>query len=216
MSEKFCLKWNDFESNFSSAIKTIREESEFCDITLASDTDQVSAHKVILSASSPFFKTVLRRNNHQHPLIYLRGVAFSDLEAVINFIYHGEVSVAQEDLNSFLQLAEDLQIKGLHQDQVNPGDGPASAGKAKTKQKLKQPQFEGVVQTSFSSSAVRSDDDDLQVLPPQIKFESDRRNEEETENYDVTQDSYQDYQLEYSEETYHQSGYYSSESIHST
>ena len=66
MSEKFSLKWNDFESNFSSAIKTIREESEFCDITLASDTDQVSAHKVILSASSPFFKTVLRRNNHQY------------------------------------------------------------------------------------------------------------------------------------------------------
>ena len=200
MSEKFCLKWNDFESNFSSAIKTIREESEFCDITLASDTDQVSAHKVILSASSPFFKTVLRRNNHQHPLIYLRGVAFSDLEAVINFIYHGEVSVAQEDLNSFLQLAEDLQIKGLHQDQVNPGDGPASAGKAKTKQKLKQQQ------TSFSSSAVSPGQDDLQVLPPQIKFESDRRNEEETENYEVTQDSYQDYQLEYSEETYQHSG----------
>ena len=208
MSEKFCLKWNDFESNFSSAIKTIREESEFCDITLASDTDQVSAHKVILSASSPFFKTVLKRNNnHQHPLIYLRGVTFPDLEAVINFIYHGEVSVAQEDLNSFLRLAEDLQIKGLHQDEAKQGDGPASAGKAKTKQKLKQAQFERVVQTS-SSSAISPDDDDLQVLPPQIKFESDKRNEEETEmeNYEGTEDSYQDYQLEYSEETYHHSG----------
>ena len=208
MGEKFCLKWNDFESNFSSAIKTIREESEFCDITLASDTDQVSAHKVILSASSPFFKTVLRRNNnHQHPLIYLRGVAFPDLEAVINFIYHGEVSVAQEDLNSFLQLAEDLQIKGLHQDQDHALSeaGPASAGKAKTKQK--QAQFERVVKTS-SSSAVRPGDEDLQVLPPQIKFESDKRNEDETEmeNYEVTEDSYQDYQLEYSEETYHHSG----------
>ena len=211
MSEKFCLKWNDFESNFSSAIKTIREESEFCDITLASDTEQVSAHKVILSASSPFFKTVLRRNNHQHPLIYLRGVAFPDLEAVINFIYHGEVSVAQEDLNSFLQLAEDLQIKGLHQDQARPGDGPAantSAGQTKTKPKLKQPQFDRVVQSSSSSSsAIRSgDDNDLQVLPPQIKFESDRGTEGEMENYDGTEDSYQDYQLEYSEETYPSTG----------
>ena len=210
MSEKFCLKWNDFESNFSSAIKTIREESEFCDITLASDTEQVSAHKVILSASSPFFKTVLKRNNHQHPLIYLRGVAYPDLEAVINFIYHGEVSVAQEDLNSFLQLAEDLQIKGLHQDQARPGhgDGPGSAGQTKIKPKLKQPQLERVAQSSSSSSssAIRSGDDDLQVLPPQIKFESDRVNEGEMEGYDVTEDSYQDYQQEYSEDNYHHTG----------
>ena len=113
-SEKFCLRWNDFERNISSAYRDIREEKEFFDITIACDDEQLQAHKVILSACSPFFKKVLRRNQHQHPLLYLKGVAFRDMESVLNFMYHGEVNVAQDDLNSFLQVAEDLQVKGTH------------------------------------------------------------------------------------------------------
>ena len=111
-SEKFCLRWNDFESNVSSAFKDIRDEKEFFDITIACEDEQLQAHKVILSACSPFFKNVLRRNQHQHPLLYLKGVSFRDMEAVLNFMYHGEVNVAQDDLNSFLQVAEDLRVKG--------------------------------------------------------------------------------------------------------
>jgi len=114
-SEKFCLRWNDFERNISSAFKDIREEKEFFDITIACEDEQLSAHKVILSACSPFFKKVLCRNHHQHPLLYLKGVSFKDMEAVLNFMYHGEVNVAQDDLNSFLQVAEDLRVKGLTQ-----------------------------------------------------------------------------------------------------
>ena len=111
-SEKFCLRWNDFEKNISSAFKDIREDKEFFDITIACEDEQLQAHKVILSACSPFFKNVLRRNQHQHPLLYLKGVSFRDMEAVLNFMYHGEVNVAQDDLNSFLQVAEDLRVKG--------------------------------------------------------------------------------------------------------
>merc|ERR1712203_1217599 len=76
---------------------------------------QIQAHKVILSACSPFFRGVLRRNPHAHPLLYLKGVKFSDLTAVLNFMYHGEVNVAQEELNSFLAVAEELRVKGLTQ-----------------------------------------------------------------------------------------------------
>jgi hypothetical protein len=79
-SEKFCLKWNDFERNISSAFRDIREEKEFFDITLACEDDQLQAHRVILSACSPFFKTVLRRNPHQHPLLYLKGVSLRDMQ----------------------------------------------------------------------------------------------------------------------------------------
>ena len=112
-SEKFCLRWNDFEKNISSAFKDIREDKEFFDITIACEDEQLQAHKLILSACSPFFKGVLRRNQHQHPLLYLKGVSFRDMEAVLNFMYHGEVNVAQDDLNSFLQVAEDLRVKGI-------------------------------------------------------------------------------------------------------
>jgi len=115
-SEKFCLKWNDFETNISSAFRDLREEKDFFDITLVCEDDnQVMAHKVILSACSPFFRNILRRNSHQHPLLYLKGVKYKELLAVLNFMYQGEVSVAQEELNIFLTVAEDLRVKGLTQ-----------------------------------------------------------------------------------------------------
>jgi len=128
-SEKFCLRWNDFEKNISGAFRELREDKDFFDVTLAcDDSDQLLAHKVILSACSPFFKGVLRRNPHQHPLLYLKGVKFTDLQSVLNFMYHGEVNVAQDELNSFLAVAEDLRVKGLTQnDQQSSGGGNGTA-----------------------------------------------------------------------------------------
>jgi len=120
-SENFCLRWNDFEANVSGAFRDLRAESDFFDVTLGcSDSNgrSLQAHKVILSACSSFFKGMLRQQAqqnpaHPHPFIYLRGVSFCDLSSVLDFMYHGEVNVAQEDLNSFLAVAEELQIKGL-------------------------------------------------------------------------------------------------------
>ena len=114
-SEKFCLKWNDFEKNISHAFRGLRDDKDFFDVTLACDDEQIQAHKVILSACSPFFRNILRQNPHQHPLLYLKGVKHADLQSVLNFMYHGEVNVSQGELNSFLAVAEDLQVKGLTQ-----------------------------------------------------------------------------------------------------
>jgi len=109
--DKFCLRWNDYESNISSAFRDIQD---FHDITLVSEEDQsIKAHKVILSACSPFFHRVLSKNPHQHPMLYLKGVSSQDLQAVLDFCYNGQVNVAQEDLNQFLAVAEDLKVKGL-------------------------------------------------------------------------------------------------------
>jgi hypothetical protein len=119
-SEKFCLRWNDFESNISSAFRKLRDDNDFFDVTLSCDNEQIQAHKVILSACSEFFRDILHRNPHQHPLLYLKGVRFSDLQSVLNFMYHGEVNVAQDELNSFLMVAEDLRIKGLTQNSSEP------------------------------------------------------------------------------------------------
>ena len=80
MSEKLCLKWNDFQENLNSAFGGLREDTNFTDVTLAcADGKQVEAHKVILAASSPFFQNLLRRNKHPNPLIYMRGVKSNDL-----------------------------------------------------------------------------------------------------------------------------------------
>ena len=116
-SGKFCLRWNDFERNIRSAFYDFKEEKEFADVTLACADGQVESHKLILAASSPFFKRVLKKNPHSHPLIYLKGIKFSDVEAVLEFIHHGEVNVEEANLNTFLGVAEELEVKGLVPDQ---------------------------------------------------------------------------------------------------
>ena len=113
-SEKFCLKWNDFQNNVNTAFVDLRKDSDFTDVTLAcKDGYQVEAHKVILSASSPFFQNLLKRNKHAHPLIYIRGVKSEDLLAIVDFLYYGEANIYQDNLDTFLNMAEELQLKGL-------------------------------------------------------------------------------------------------------
>merc|ERR1719341_1087460 len=117
--EKLCLQWNDFRENVSSTFEDLREDKEFTDVTLAcEDGQQVEAHKVVLIASSPFFLNILKRNKHSHPLIYMRGVRSENLTAMVDFFYHGEANVFQENLDSFLVLAEELQLKGLRGNQT--------------------------------------------------------------------------------------------------
>jgi len=121
--EKLCLKWNDFQENAISAFGTLRHDKEFADVILAcEDGQQVEAHKAILASSSPFFLNLLKRNKHPHPLIYMRGLKSEDLVAMIDFLYYGEANVFQENLNSFLAAAEELQLKGLMGSTKEAGD----------------------------------------------------------------------------------------------
>ena len=114
MSEKLCLQWNDFKENAIGSLGSLKDDRDFLDVTLASeDGKQVEAHKVILAISSPFFQNLLKRNKHPHPLIYMRGVKSQDLLAIMDFLYFGEANVFQENLNSFLAIAEELQLKGV-------------------------------------------------------------------------------------------------------
>ena len=114
ISEKLCLQWNDFKDNLTSSLGELRQDKDLTDVTLAcEDGRQVEAHKVILAASSPFFMHILKRYKHPHPLIYMRGLKLEDLQAIVDFLYFGEANIFQEKLDSFLALAEELQLKGF-------------------------------------------------------------------------------------------------------
>ena len=113
--EKFCLKRYDFQKNIGSVFGSMRKDCEFTDVTLAcEDGHQVEAHKAILASSSPFFQNLLSRNKHAHPLIYMIYVKSEDLVAVIDFLYYGEANIYQENLDTFLNIAEELKLKGLN------------------------------------------------------------------------------------------------------
>jgi len=158
-AEKFCLRWNDFESNISKAFSEIRDDKDFFDVTLACEGEQIEAHKVVLSACSPFFQTILKRNRHEHPLLYLKGVKYIDLMAVLNFMYHGEVNVAQEDLNSFLAIAEDLKVKGLTQNTTE------EVTKQQNTLKPRPRDLPGERQTKSSYQSGTDEDNEVECVP---------------------------------------------------
>ena len=113
MSEKFNLSWESFQSNLQSSLRDLRENQDFCDVTLGAEDDQVQAHKIIISAGSLFFKKVLKRNVHANPLLYLKGIKMCDLRDILTFMYQGQVEVAEDNLAQFLAAANDLEILGL-------------------------------------------------------------------------------------------------------
>jgi len=129
-SEKYCLKWNDFTSNLSSAFSELRDDEDFFDVTLLTEESEIRCHKLILGACSPHFRQIIKRLTAvQNPAIYLRGVRHEDIKNILEFMYLGEVNVAQEDLDSFLSVAQDLCIKGLTQ-QDGSGGGNQSGNQS--------------------------------------------------------------------------------------
>ena len=198
-SEKFCLKWNDFESNITSAFRDLKDEKDFFDVTIACGDDQVQAHKVILSACSPFFKNLLRRNQHPHPLLYLKGITFSGIQSVLNFMYYGEANIAQEDLNTFLSVAEELKVKGLTQ---NPNQQSSSSKPTQSTPKIK-PQSNSIKTTSRSFQAAEDDDEIQEVESHMIKLEqgeASKQAELQVAQFGDQEQYFEDYDEAYSED----------------
>ncbi|GLH15416.1 Longitudinals lacking protein-like [Gryllus bimaculatus] len=112
-AEQFSLRWNNFHSNLSEGFHSLLEEVDLVDVTLAAEGQYLQAHKLVLSVCSPYFKQLFKANPCKHPIVILKDVCHKDLEALLQFMYQGEVNVRQEELAPFLKTAEMLQIKGL-------------------------------------------------------------------------------------------------------
>ena len=137
--EKIFLQSNDFRNDVSSAFGDLRDDKDFTDVTLAcEDGQQVEAHKVVLIASSPFFLNLLKRNKHPHPLVFMRGLNFENLLSLVDFLYHGEANVFQDNLDSFLGMAEEFQLKGLHKREEESVEQVLEVSKRKVSQSSSQ------------------------------------------------------------------------------
>ena len=127
LKEKLCVKWNEnLQERLDRSFGELRDADDFTDVTLACEDESIKAHKVILSASSPFFNKMLKSIPHPRPLIYMRGVRGEDLVAMVDFIYLGEANILQEQLERFLSLAEELELKGMARSDVSEELGECS------------------------------------------------------------------------------------------
>ena len=112
-SDNYCLRINEFEGNVKVSWQELETDKDFCDVTLACEDKQIKTHRLIISSFSPVLRNILKFNQAPHQLIYLRRVSYRNLQNLLRFMYQGEVDVAEEDLHSFLEVAKDLNVKGL-------------------------------------------------------------------------------------------------------
>lgn len=106
------------------AFDSLLYENEFIDVTLSCEGKKVHAHKMLLSACSPYFRDLFKDNPCQHPIVILKDVKYQVLKDLLKFMYNGEVSVASEDFDAFLKTAEQLKISGLT-DEMRPSAEPS-------------------------------------------------------------------------------------------
>ncbi|KAF2904819.1 hypothetical protein ILUMI_01355, partial [Ignelater luminosus] len=114
----YSLRWNNHQSHILSAFDALLQAETLVDVTLVCAEASVRAHKVVLSACSPFFQRIFSENPCKHPVIVLKDFSGWEVQAIVDFMYKGEISVGQEQLQSLIKAAESLQVRGLaHQDQ---------------------------------------------------------------------------------------------------
>ena len=183
-SDKYLMKVEDFDTNFVSSLNLLRDSEEFFDVTLVSDDEiQIQAHKVILSASSPFLRNVLKFNKNTCPLLYIRGATNSILSKLVEFIYKGEATVIKNDLDSFLKLAEDLKVTGLSEKDAVTRNIWNSMELKTNKDKRKKKNLDNTENTEQESSEeenqeYRETDEETQELSLDLKLENGKTNSE--------------------------------------
>ena len=122
-------KWKHFNVNQDCSLKELIINNENADVTLVSD-DKVAfyAHKLVLSSYSPVLKHFLLNNPNPHPMIFLNGVKRFELEALLQFIYLGNIKLYRSRLEKFFETGRDLEIKQLSQPLLNNDETFVSGG----------------------------------------------------------------------------------------
>merc|ERR1719153_321020 len=128
-SEYLLLEQSDFISNYVGSFQHLRSDKELLNVTLACEDETMEAHKVVLSACSPFFRNVFKKATHVNPFIYLKGVFHKDLVALLDYIYTGQAKVLAENVDRFILMADDLQVKGLAEEEEEEEAGVSDNSK---------------------------------------------------------------------------------------
>ena len=112
--EKYSLTWKSYSDHLRSMMKELMMNEDFSDVTLVTeDRKQIKANIYILSACSPLFKDILKKEKNSNQIMYLRGVQFSEMESIMQFIYLGEATFYEERRNEFFAVAKSLEINEL-------------------------------------------------------------------------------------------------------
>jgi len=110
--QQYCLRWNNHRSNLLTVFEQLLETEAFTDVTLAVGGASIKCHKMVLAACSSYFQSLFVDNTCPHPIVVFKDIQYAEIRAILEFMYRGEVNVAQEQVGALLKAAEALKVKG--------------------------------------------------------------------------------------------------------
>uniref|UniRef100_A0A1B6L7M3 BTB domain-containing protein n=1 Tax=Graphocephala atropunctata TaxID=36148 RepID=A0A1B6L7M3_9HEMI len=113
--KSFHLRWNNHLQNLQSLFENLYNEQSLVDVTISCSDGLLQSHKLVLSACSPYFEHIFKENPCKHPTIILKGISLHDMQVLLEYMYTGAVDVEEDELETLLDTATELQIKGLVQ-----------------------------------------------------------------------------------------------------
>ena len=123
--EKYSLIWHTYSAHLKSMMKELMMNDDFSDVTLVTeDKKHIKANINILSACSPIFRDILKKEKNSSTIMYLRGIQYSEIESILQFIYLGEATFYKERMDEFLAVAKSLEIKELCNAETETNDKP--------------------------------------------------------------------------------------------
>ena len=164
---QYALKWDKYEENMKTFFEEIKGQSEFADVTLVTgDGQHLDVHRLILSSFSPVLRTMFGQKSSSNTLLFLRGVSSKCLGAILNFMYLGEVNILEDDLEEFLAVAKDLEMKGL----TNEGTLTSTQVPQKPQQAQKVMESQNIKSADENFQDLDLKNDDLEELDHQLKM----------------------------------------------
>lgn len=131
----FHLRWDNHMESMRTLFERSYYDQAFTDVTISCPDGKLQAHKLILSACSPYFETVFKDNPCKHPVLIFREIKHHEMSTLLEYMYRGEVDVLDSELQPLIQVATDLQIRGLAygcQTETTVASGKGSTNKPKT------------------------------------------------------------------------------------
>ncbi|KAJ8982542.1 hypothetical protein NQ317_005544 [Molorchus minor] len=99
--------------NIGSMFGTLYRDELLTDCILHCKDGAAKAHKLILAASSPYFRKIFLEHEEKQTAFIMYGVSVGPLKELLELIYKGSIDIPGDSLNSVFDLAEELQVKGI-------------------------------------------------------------------------------------------------------
>jgi len=111
--------WTDHSSYFFNSISSLRLNEVLTDVTITCADKYFQAHKLVLCASSQYFRSILGNNAEKSAIVHIVGVPPVYIHNILQYLYTGQIEITPTDVEPFLRVANDLKICGLCKDDSN-------------------------------------------------------------------------------------------------